>query len=319
MVLKPSRLALAALIITTAGVSLVGAPAFAIASPAAKEVCYDKTVALPSGEVVTKEVCSDASGGSNRDAKPAAAQERICTYGVEEIPCTYQDRAWNGSCYVKLSDPQPPKSEAIWEGREDGLIVDCFPYACVFQQDQDNLPRSDCEPPRQQWLPSLPGTVDPELLAREAIDTMQLQPIEIGIVPDDTPDAIGYLGAPAWFWAKEPADNTYGPITASANAGGTGVTATATVDHIEWDLGDGTTLTCDGPGTPYEDRFGVADSPDCGHRFETQGARTVTATAHWTVDWTGGGQEGTIPLELTAETQIRIGELQVLTQQGTRR
>ena len=48
---------------------------------------------------------------------------------------------------------------------------------------------------------------------------------------------------------------------------------------------------------------------------QPDGAYQVTATSHWVVEWTGGGQSGTIEFDLTTDPlPIRIGEAQVLTQ-----
>ena len=74
------------------------------------------------------------------------------------------------------------------------------------------------------------------------------------------------------------------------------VTLTAKVDHVIWSLGDGTTVTCTGAGTPYQDSFGAAPSPTCGHMYRKPstalpgGGYPVSATAVWEVDWTGGGE-----------------------------
>jgi hypothetical protein len=161
----------------------------------------------------------------------------------------------------------------------------------------------------------LPGVdVDPAVLAQRAVDRMQLQPIEIGIVPEDKPGSVGIVGMPQWMWVNEPAPNTFGPITASASASGATVTATASVDKVVWDMGDGTTVPCIGPGTPYEDRFDIADSPDCGHRYAKQGEYEVMATSYWTVRWEGVGQTGTIPVEKIARTNTVMGEAQVINQ-----
>ncbi|MGI5190007.1 hypothetical protein ACQEVI_17840 [Promicromonospora sp. CA-289599] len=144
---------------------------------------------------------------------------------------------------------------------------------------------------------------------------MSLSAIEIGIVPENEPGRVGLVGMPVWLWVEDPGESTTGPITRSASAGGYTMTATARLDRIVWDMGDGTTVTCVSPGTPYEDRFGVADSPDCGHRYQKQGdPYTVTATSFWTVQWEGVGQTGTIPLDFTRSTQIVVGEAQVITQ-----
>jgi hypothetical protein len=59
---------------------------------------------------------------------------------------------------------------------------------------------------------------------------------------------------------------TFGPQILTASAGGVSITATAKVDRVVWDMGDGTSVTCTTPGTVYQDRFGFDMSPDCGHR-----------------------------------------------------
>jgi hypothetical protein len=77
-----------------------------------------------------------------------------------------------------------------------------------------------------------------------------------------------------------------------------------------------TVMVCRSPGTAYEDRFADRSSPACGYRYVQQGERQVEATSYWQVEWSGIGQSGVIPLELTAQTQIVVGELQVLVTSG---
>lgn len=147
---------------------------------------------------------------------------------------------------------------------------------------------------------------------------MGLRAIDIGIVPEPTPDSIGLVGLPTWMWVDEPSESTWGPITRSASAGGVTVTATAEVDRVEWEMGDGQRVICTSAGTPYQDHFGKADSPDCGHRYtrtsadEPDDAYAVTATSFWEITWTGGGQSGTIAMDFTDSTQVRVGEMQVI-------
>ncbi|MFC4627932.1 hypothetical protein ACFO6V_06800 [Promicromonospora alba] len=143
---------------------------------------------------------------------------------------------------------------------------------------------------------------------------MQLRAIDIGIVPEEGPDRVGIVGMPQWMWVNEPRPKSFGPITRKATAGSASVTATAKVDKVVWDMGDGTTVTCVGAGTPYEDRFDTTESPDCGHRYTKQGEYEVTATSYWTVQWEGMGQSGTIPLDFEASANIVMGEAQVITQ-----
>ncbi|MFE7395075.1 hypothetical protein [Streptomyces sp. NPDC057582] len=105
--------------------------------------------------------------------------------------------------------------------------------------------------------------IDPELVARRAVDAMKLVGSKVA-----SPKAGGryVVGMPMWMWVT-PSTTTYGPATASATAGGVTVTATAKVASIQWTMGDGTAVTCNGPGTPYQPSRGKTSSPDCGHLY----------------------------------------------------
>ncbi|MFJ2060287.1 ATP/GTP-binding protein [Streptomyces sp. NPDC087908] len=93
------------------------------------------------------------------------------------------------------------------------------------------------------------------------------------------------IGVPMWMWVT-PSPATFGPTSASATAGGVTVTATAKVTQVRWTMGDGTTVTCGGPGTPYQARFKAEMSPTCGHRYTKTGEHQGHAVATWTVEWT---------------------------------
>jgi hypothetical protein len=90
------------------------------------------------------------------------------------------------------------------------------------------------------------------------------------------------------------------------------VTATAKAQRTVWTMGDGSTVTCTGPGTPYAASYGKQSSPTCGHTYTRQGIYTVRATTYWVVTWAGIGQTGTIPLNFSDTTTITMGEAQVL-------
>ncbi|WP_460808586.1 hypothetical protein [Nocardioides salsibiostraticola] len=150
---------------------------------------------------------------------------------------------------------------------------------------------------------------------------MDLQAITIGITPEPGDDSIGLVGLPVWMWAADPDTHTVGPTTASASAGGITVTATARIHDITWEMGDGTTVTCTGPGTPYTASYGSKASPDCGHTYEKSSSTAsgrkflVTATSDWVITWAGAGQTGTIRLDgLSRSVEIAVGEAQVLVQ-----
>jgi hypothetical protein len=233
----------------------------------------------------------------------------------DAIPCTLPDLgSWSGArgCYVALADPQPPATDPIWAGNPDGAIYQCY-------VPPGYLPGTGLGISNLFWSAAPPDavTLTPQQAAEIVVAGMDLRAIDIGLVPEPGAGSVGLVGLPVWMWTEETA-NTWGPLARTATAGGVSITATANVQRVIWDMGDGTTVTCTTSGTPYEDRYGDQMSPDCGHRYsETSVGRPgnaypVSATSHWQVDWTGGGASGQIPLELIAQTQVQIGELQVL-------
>jgi len=309
---------LSVVLATVVGVSMLGvAPATAAPPVQCGPGSIWKPVVGRCVIVVTPPGDPDNPGDPGKPAPPgggggaSSPTNPRCTDSVDstEVPCEAEGgwhwvQGWNA--YARPADPQPEKSNALWEGNTDGAIYEIgttvgWPNLGVGL----SLPRWSATPP---WV----DVPDPRLLAQQAIEQMNLQAITIGIVPDDGPGSMGLVGLPTWMWAQTPGDTTMGPITRSASTAGYTVTATGRVDKVAWDMGDGATVTCAGPGKPYEDVYMDSDSPVCGHRYEDQGEHPVTATSYWAIDWSGMGQSGTISLQLQESTTIRIGEAQVL-------
>ena len=249
-------------------------------------------------------------------ARQKPSKQTACTDTLlkKTVPCERDGGWWyhDKRCYASVKQPQPDKSDPIWQGRTDGVIVTCLPTYI------DPVVRYDL------WLPDARPAPSPRVLAEEAVASMSLLPIQIGSYPSslaDNPDALGLVGRWVWLWAKEPDERTWGPVTKTVSAAGHSVTATARVSHVVWDMGDGKTRTCWGPGTPWRRGNPEVDpkSPTCSYRYQKQGVRTITATSHWRVDWSGIGQRGTIHFSLDASAQIAIGELQVVNVNKPRR
>ncbi|MFD9441853.1 ATP/GTP-binding protein [Streptomyces sp. NPDC060006] len=166
------------------------------------------------------------------------------------------------------------------------------------------------------WLADPPEeeAVAPAVLAQRAVDSMTLLGPDVA-----SPRAAGKytVGVPLWMWVNQSA-TTYGPNSASASAGGITVTATAKVSKIVWEMGDGASVTCNGPGTQYQASVGMAQSPTCGHVYSeiSAGAKSgkfpVTATSTWTIDWEGGGAAGQLTEIRETDVQVAMGELQVV-------
>lgn len=128
------------------------------------------------------------------------------------------------------------------------------------------------------------------------------------------------VNLPTWMWLS----SGWGPVSATASVPGVSVTAVATPTSVSWSMGDGSTVTCTGAGTPF--RPGTdpkASSPDCGHTYHASSASQagqafpVTATVHWTVTWAGAGQGGTFPdMTTTGNAAFRVAESQALNNNG---
>lgn len=220
------------------------------------------------------------------------------------------------SCAVRRLEPQPPAGSALWQGHSpgDGAI---YVNPCLGAG-PDGIKNMDIAG-SAFWSQNAPApAVDPAVLAQRAVDSMLLEGPAVV-----SPRAAGTytVGVPVWMWVSQ-SQTTWGPNSASASAGGITVTATARVSRVVWSMGDGSSVTCTGPGTPYAASRGMAESPDCGHRYKATSARSPggkyqgTATSTWSIDWavTGGGQTGQLTEVRQSAFTVAVGELQVVGQ-----
>lgn len=218
----------------------------------------------------------------------------------KEIPCSSDTGNWYSSsnCYIT---PAAGEVSDVVSAASGFALFTCTPA-------NGGVPTEIVLPINAAGGPPPP---DPAVLARQAIASMNLRAIKIGIVPESGPNSVGIIGLPTWLWVADPGPSTVGPITRSVSAGGFTVTATAQMKSISWKLGDGISVKC-GLGTPYSDGYGKRSSPTCGHTYTRQGRYTVSATSNWVVEWAGIGEAGTIPLDFTESAQINMGESQVI-------
>ena len=165
------------------------------------------------------------------------------------------------------------------------------------------------------WSADNPATADPETVAQEIVTSMDLTALPLSMVPEDGPGVYGLVGLPVWFWTPA---NQWKEKTKSKSSGGLNVSVTAKVDRVVIRPGDGSTVTCMGPGTKYRESFGIKRSPDCGHVYEEKSGAgrkySITATTYWKARWTGGNQSGTIDLDFSTNARLAIGEAQALRQ-----
>ena len=152
--------------------------------------------------------------------------------------------------------------------------------------------------------------VDPVVLAQQAVKHLGFASPTIEMSPPaGSPQLVGVA---TWLWIASAAWQT---LTASASAGPVTTTATAVPSKVLWDMGDGATVTCDGPGNPYSTSDPGA-ATDCSYIWPQAGSYTVTATVYWSVSWTAVGAAGGGNLGLqagpAAEVPVTVTESQAI-------
>ncbi len=208
------------------------------------------------------------------------------------------------------------------------------PYGCTYQADpqaQQTLGAGGTTP--GEWvIPTCagPGVIDPMppvwvTGAQPAAAVVQVDPV---VLAQQAVKHLGFAsptiemsppaGSPqlvrvaTWLWI---APAVWQTLTASATAGPVTTTATALPSKVVWDMGDGVTVTCAGPGTAYSTSDPGATT-DCSYTWPQAGAYTVTATVYWSVTWTatgapGGGNLG-VQAGPPAQAQVAVTESQAI-------
>jgi hypothetical protein len=192
-----------------------------------------------------------------------------------------------GAAQVTSADPAGPAGNAGGGGNG------CIAVNALNTTTACPLPAGGAAPAAAGGAPPAPG-----VLAALAVRRLVLPDPVIGSSPG--PGVLQLTRLPTWLWIS-PA--VWVPQAKTAAVPGEVVTATATPVAVAWRMGDGTTVTCHGPGTPYSSRFSPsAASPDCGHTYtrssagQPGGAYRVTATITWDITWAAlGGAVGVLP------------------------
>ena len=256
--------------------------------------------------------------------KPASttrvATKPSCRSKGQEIPCSTAEGFWDRStgCYLKRV-PEPHTLADVSKLPKNAVFYRCWWVFGVVEHKPQDLERF--ETVMRTYGKVIP--IDPREAARQVVEAMPFAAPRIGLsahLRGETASAI--VNAPVWMWVADPGPTTTGPQTRTAAVGGVSITAVATLDRVDWSMGDGAVVGCDGPGTVFDPALAegkalheVPDSPTCGHRYEKasrceDGASfPVTAAAVWNVHWTGGGTEGDIPLEFRRSTKLSVIEL----------
>jgi hypothetical protein len=154
-----------------------------------------------------------------------------------------------------------------------------------------------------------------ETVVERAVRQLRLPQPVIRTSPDAGVDQV--VRVPTWLWVER---SDWEPVSTSVAVTGVRVTATARPVRAVWSMGDGGSVVCRGPGTPYSDSFRPDQpSPDCGYtylrssRSEPGGAFPVTVRVEWDVTWHGAGRTGDVHgLATSAQRQLVVDEVQAV-------
>ncbi|WP_266319296.1 hypothetical protein [Kitasatospora sp. NBC_00240] len=240
---------------------------------------------------------------------------QTCTWNGEQWPCWDNDLGWfdsSNGCYYHRSSPQPPAGSKDWDGHDpaDGAV-----YEVNCRQAGGGMMTQN--PVFLAQAPGGPPPDNPATLAKDARDRIVFTAPQPHIAPADK----ALVGLPVWLWYDwSGAGKAPQPVTVKGNY--ISVTATPSVHRVIWDLGDGHTVQCKGPGTPYPPGA-TGPSPDCPYLFtassalKANGTFSVTVTVEWQTDSVivGAGTKVGQPILLSttsAPFELKVGEVQVL-------
>ncbi|WP_326549962.1 hypothetical protein [Micromonospora sp. NBC_01813] len=296
------KLARMAAVLMLAGAVLLVAPMRAQADPFGDTRC-DNNPSAPGCDVTAGD--PGGGGGSNPgDGGGGRGGDGTCRNpSGEEIPCE-RDGAWAGAdgCYYAPTDPSPSTIEALGgqpAGEGGWYMRTCYGESASLGG--------------VVWIAGEPPVVSPAVLARQARARLDLPTVVIRM----NPPGQQLVNLPVWLALDE---GSWRAQSATASVPGVSVTATARPVQARWSMGDGTTVACEGPGTPWASGVDPAQaSPDCGHVYRRSSAAAsggvymVVVTVMWEVTWAGAGQSGTVPgLTTSGQVQTRVQESQAV-------
>ena len=158
------------------------------------------------------------------------------------------------------------------------------------------------------------GRIDPAAVAREALRSVSIAAPVVATSPDASKAL--YVRVPTWLWVDASWWRSY---EATASAGRVSATVAARPVRATWAMGDGTTVSCSGPGTPW--RRGLPDSASsCQHTYlrssasEPDARFLIRAEVELEVTWTSNvGASGRLsPIRRSVSFAVPVAEIQAV-------
>ncbi|MCO1575873.1 hypothetical protein M8C13_08895 [Crossiella sp. SN42] len=220
---------------------------------------------------------NSATGAGSRPAAPAGDGKPICSYTPVEDPATLNSLAFR---------PNEPAGSPLAPGSRYYL--------------------KQCEGQAPGWVLLAPGVLPPPPSPRELAVQARSRLRPPRPVISSSPSATQLVNLPTWLWTERA---NWHPVSATAGVPALSVTAIAMPNALSFSTGDGTTIGCAGPGTPFSGKDKpAAASPDCGHTYRAASrgrGYPVSATIRWRITWSGGGESGSLP-DLTTAASVTV-------------
>ena len=191
--------------------------------------------------------------------------------------------------------------EGCWDGPVE--LMECR----IIPEDEPSEGSEDAAPGKRASR----GQV--EHVVRSLVSRLELPVPVPSVGPDPHANEWGMavVGYPLWLWTDNPAE-----VSSTVSGEGITIAIVARRGVTSFAMGDGGRVEC-GRMTPYSASVKPgAKSPTCGYVYGQpslpRGAYTVSASSRWVVEWSALGFQGSLPVTVTGERELRVGELHAL-------
>ncbi|MFE7559474.1 hypothetical protein [Kitasatospora sp. NPDC057500] len=267
-----------------------------------------------------KAICADTEepgtkptpggGGTGGGTGGSSSGPQVCTFNDQNFACNDPELGWfsaSRGCYFRPAKPQPPAGDPLWGGRTPGDGVVYSPTCVGSDGTLTPAPQEYSATP-----PAGPPPDNPQALAVKARGQVVFPETKPAVAPEGS----SVVGAPVWLWLRD----AQPPAPGRAEGNTITVTVTPRLAWVKWEFGDGTSVTCEGAGTPYDPKYGASPSPTCGHVFKTgsgtrkDGKFFGKVRAQWFGDVTVSDGTRIDPIEIPVieDFEFRVAEVQVL-------
>ncbi len=223
--------------------------------------------------------------------------------GAPKVEPAYELKMYGGQL-VRVA-PWRSKPALTIEGCWDGPVelMECR----IIPEDEPSEGSEDAAPGKRASR----GQV--ERVVRSLVSRLELPVPVPSVGPDPHANEWGMavVGYPLWLWTDNPAE-----VSSTVSGEGITIAIVARRGVTSFAMGDGGRVEC-GRMTPYSASVKPgAKSPTCGYVYGQpslpRGAYTVSASSRWVVEWSALGFQGSLPVTVTGERELRVGELHAL-------